>query len=96
MKICLLTLVILLFAGKLPGEELQIACFNHFTSFFREFQRPGDMILSIRKMTEEEIGKQLEDKLHCEQAVRLVFHRRDCAGASAGKMQTADTGRSSD
>lgn len=61
MKICLLTLVILLFAGKLPGEELQIACFNHFTSFFREFQRPGDMILSVRKMTEEDIGKQLEN-----------------------------------
>ena len=61
MKICLLTLAILLSTGKLPGEELQIACFNHFTSFFREFQRPGDMILSIRKMTEEEIGKQLED-----------------------------------
>ncbi len=56
-----LFLLLALFAGTLAAAELKLACFNHFTSFFKDFRRPPDEIVSIRKMPGAEIMKQLAD-----------------------------------
>ena len=48
-----------LFAGFLSAAELKLACFNHFTSYFKDFRRPENEIVSIRKMPQAEIIRQL-------------------------------------
>ncbi len=48
-----------LFAGSLSAAELKLACFNHFTSYFKDFKCPADEIVSIRKMPQAEIIRQL-------------------------------------
>ena len=54
-----LFLLMALFAGSLSAAELKLACFNHFTSYFKDFKCPADEIVSIRKMPQAEIIRQL-------------------------------------